>query len=847
MNPTCPPCCKRDPQRDPATRCPATPAAAGAAAAPPEGAEDADAAAKAKAAADAEAAAKRAAHEAERKAKEEAMRKVLAAWTVHKSDDGSVYYYNTLTEPPVPPLQESSWERPAGFRGEVAEVAEQPVPVDAKQVGDTEWQEVRCADGRTYFYNPESEETSWAVPEPVAAFRRKQAEAEEARRRDEEEKRRAARAEADVEARQRMTAVGGAPGLAPFGRGGGMMYGMGPPGAFPPGGLRPAGLFAPRPPSKDELVGRFKELLMDKGVTPFSRWERELPKLEADPRWAGLARLTAKEKRAAFDEFCRSTAAEQKKLKEARAAAALNGFRQLLDDVLVLERHVRQQTRAEERAARRAAREEGEDGGEANGGAGGDGRAGKGEGGDEGGEEEDDDAEDDPSLGDEAIASGLTIEYVSRYWANDDRWSAVPEETRKQLFAERFGAAQAAAEEAAAAAKAAAEEAFLSLLREAGVTASAKYEGRREMPISLTCARRWSRVKSDPRVLTDPRFTDLPGGSAAAEAAFNRFVGGLEAAARAGEEQERKRAEAARRTAEQTAEAEERRRRAAHDAAATAFSTLLGEVVRDPFGSWADWRPRLEKDPQGRARSEHLDWREAEELFARHMTALMTGLQKGFEELLNEKLRPLLPRAGPAPPDPSSLPEPLTRFEAAEALLEEETRWSRVPLEARERGWRTWVGDLLAPPGAAPSRSPLDFLSVSYGPGSYGMYGAAGHGGGGGYYGEAGGGGQGGAHDAAPQPHHHRGQAGGGPPPPPPSGPGRGGQAYGGYGRDEREREREYERGRERDDYGYERDRDRERERGGREYERAERGGHDRDYDREYDRGRDGREKRSRH
>jgi hypothetical protein len=39
---------------------------------------------------------------------------------------------------------------------------------------------------------------------------------------------------------------------------------------------------------------------------------------------------------------CRA-AAEQKKLKEARAAAALEGFRQLLDDVLVLERHVVQQ------------------------------------------------------------------------------------------------------------------------------------------------------------------------------------------------------------------------------------------------------------------------------------------------------------------------------------------------------------------------------------------------------------------------------------------------------------------------------------------------------------------------
>ncbi|PNH08734.1 Pre-mRNA-processing protein 40C, partial [Tetrabaena socialis] len=78
------------------------------------------------------------------------MTQVLAAWTVHKSDDSSVYYYNTVTE-------ESSWEKPAGFRGEVADVSEAPVPVETKQVGDTEWQEVKCSDGRVYFYHPDSE------------------------------------------------------------------------------------------------------------------------------------------------------------------------------------------------------------------------------------------------------------------------------------------------------------------------------------------------------------------------------------------------------------------------------------------------------------------------------------------------------------------------------------------------------------------------------------------------------------------------------------------------------------------------------------------------------------------
>jgi hypothetical protein len=44
-------------------------------------------------------------------------------------------------------------------------------------------------------------------------------------------------------------------------------------------------------------------------VTPFSRWEREVAKLESDPRWKLLP--SNKERRAAFDDFCKNTAAEQ--------------------------------------------------------------------------------------------------------------------------------------------------------------------------------------------------------------------------------------------------------------------------------------------------------------------------------------------------------------------------------------------------------------------------------------------------------------------------------------------------------------------------------------------------------
>lgn len=43
-------------------------------------------------------------------------------------------------------------------------------------------------------------------------------------------------------------------------------------------------------------------------VTPFSRWERELPKLVGDERY--LAVSSMKERKALFDDFCRSAAAK---------------------------------------------------------------------------------------------------------------------------------------------------------------------------------------------------------------------------------------------------------------------------------------------------------------------------------------------------------------------------------------------------------------------------------------------------------------------------------------------------------------------------------------------------------
>lgn len=47
------------------------------------------------------------------------------------------------------------------------EVGEAPVPVAQAQVGSSSWYEVKCTDGRRYFFNHATHETAWSMPPEV--------------------------------------------------------------------------------------------------------------------------------------------------------------------------------------------------------------------------------------------------------------------------------------------------------------------------------------------------------------------------------------------------------------------------------------------------------------------------------------------------------------------------------------------------------------------------------------------------------------------------------------------------------------------------------------------------------
>ena len=81
-------------------------------------------------------------------------------WTEATTDDGSVYYVNDTTG-------ETSWEKPAAGAGAnaVAQKKTDSTAVDAKGAEIAAlWVEAKTDDGRTYYVNTLTDETSWERP-----------------------------------------------------------------------------------------------------------------------------------------------------------------------------------------------------------------------------------------------------------------------------------------------------------------------------------------------------------------------------------------------------------------------------------------------------------------------------------------------------------------------------------------------------------------------------------------------------------------------------------------------------------------------------------------------------------
>ncbi|KAG9442297.1 hypothetical protein H6P81_018151 [Aristolochia fimbriata] len=301
------------------------------------------------------------------------------AWTAHKTESGVVYYYNALTG-------ESTYERPSSFIGEPDRVTAQPTPVSCEKLVGTDWSLVTTNDGKKYYYNSKTKVSSWQVPQEVTELR-KQQEADSASTNATTAPNPTVvtdKASVPVSLSAPAVITGGrdATSLKPSG---GLVSSsaldlvkkkLQDPGTIPVSSphqvssapvtsdvnsLRAAEVpikgqqsenskdkvkdangdgnmsdsssdsdDGDSGPTKEECIKQFKEMLKERGVAPFSKWEKELPKILFDPRFKAIPSYSAR--RAIFEHYVRTRAEEELKEKRAAQRAAVDGFKQLLEE-----------------------------------------------------------------------------------------------------------------------------------------------------------------------------------------------------------------------------------------------------------------------------------------------------------------------------------------------------------------------------------------------------------------------------------------------------------------------------------------------------------------------------------
>uniref|UniRef100_UPI0030BA2B6C Pre-mRNA-processing factor 40 homolog A n=1 Tax=Homo sapiens TaxID=9606 RepID=UPI0030BA2B6C len=70
-------------------------------------------------------------------------------WTEHKSPDGRTYYYNTETK-------QSTWEKPDDLKTPAEQL-----------LSKCPWKEYKSDSGKPYYYNSQTKESRWAKPKEL--------------------------------------------------------------------------------------------------------------------------------------------------------------------------------------------------------------------------------------------------------------------------------------------------------------------------------------------------------------------------------------------------------------------------------------------------------------------------------------------------------------------------------------------------------------------------------------------------------------------------------------------------------------------------------------------------------
>ncbi|XP_038697942.1 pre-mRNA-processing protein 40C-like isoform X2 [Tripterygium wilfordii] len=518
------------------------------------------------------------------------------AWTAHKADTGVFYYYNAVTG-------QSTYEKPPGFKGESDKVSVQPTPVSMEYLAGTDWALVSTNDGKKYYYNSKTKLSSWQIPAEVAELRKKHdvevsgehpvpvsntsestdkvsaplslsAPAVSTGVRDPIALRNpgALGSSSALDLVKKKLQDYGAPitsaapsVLAPTaaselnGSKGVEGAAMGLQNENSKDKLKEANEDGnlsnsssesedtDSGPTKEECIIQFKEMLKERGVAPFSKWEKELPKIVFDQRFKAIPSQAAR--RSIFEHYVKTRAEEERKEKRAAQKAVIEGFKQLLEEAS------------------------------------------------------------------EEIDQNTDYQTFRRKWGSDRRFEALDRKDREHLLNERVLPLKRAAEEKAKSIRAAAASGFMLMLREKG---------------DITVHSRWSRVKDGLR--NDPRYKSVKHEDR--EVLFNEYISELKAVEEEAERKAKVKREEQEKLKERERELRKRKEREEQEMervrlkvrrkeAVSTFQALLVETIKDPQASWTESKPKLEKDPQGRATNPELDPSDMEKIFREHVKILL--------------------------------------------------------------------------------------------------------------------------------------------------------------------------------------------------------------------------------
>ncbi|XP_072517905.1 transcription elongation regulator 1 [Salminus brasiliensis] len=519
----------------------------------------------------------------------------LPEWSEYKTVDGKTYYYNSRT-------QESTWDRPVELKekdkdGDKARDAHSANDCDAMEIGDMElkaettilakeapkeeemteeekaaqkakpvatnpipgtpWCVVWTGDDRVFFYNPTTRQSMWDRPdelvgradvdkyiqEPphkrglddpkkmamgiskeeleVATEEAQDDEPSRKKRKKEEVKEADAEKEAAVEAE-----------------------------------LKAARDRAVVP--LEARLNQFKDMLLERGVSAFSTWEKELHKIVFDPRYL---LLNPKERKQVFDQYVKTRAEEERKEKKNKLMQAKDDFRKMMEDAKLNLRTT-------------------------------------------------------------------FSEFASKH-AKDPRFKAIEKmKDREAMFTEFMTALRKKDKEDSKTKGEKVKQDFFDLLSDHHVDIQ----------------QRWSKVKD--KLETDQRYKAVES-SAAREELYRQYVEKqaknidaekekeLERQARIEASLREREREVQRARSEQTKEIDREREQHKREEAIQHFKALMSDMVRSTDASWSDARRNLRKDHRWESAS-LLERHEKEKLFEEHVEALTKRKKEQFRQLLDE-------------------------------------------------------------------------------------------------------------------------------------------------------------------------------------------------------------------